>query len=312
MRISWVVALLGVSSATAVFGAAPVAQVIGTESIDVAGIAAPARNFVPMSVGDDVATHGGAAVVQFRDGSNVTLQPNSTLRVEGQAGSPVVRVVQGSASYDLAPYSNLRVLNSRGETINQVLDNALPAPAQLGSGSPLTDPLAAAAIARASRQPGVVVPTDSVVTGRFQVVGGPTAGAAPTTAQVILPNGQILNLTATTNAGVTTYTVASVQEVVGGVTVTTTTDASGLIGATVGGVSGITPNNTQVSVTFTPAPTVANPNPQPLTPTQAQQAIQADVTAAVNTAITNKQLPAGTTAPAVSPVSTAQFSSSSS
>ena len=90
MRIPLILTFLGLSSAAALFGASPVAQVIGTESITVAGISAPARNFVPLAPGDDVATQNGTAVVQFRDGSNVTLQSNSVLRVEGQAGSPVV------------------------------------------------------------------------------------------------------------------------------------------------------------------------------------------------------------------------------
>ena len=114
---------------------------------------------MPVALGGEVATARGVAVLQFRDGSNVTLQPNSVLRVEGQASQPVVRVMEGTASYDLAPSTRIRVQNSRGETINKVLDAALPSATQLGSGSPLTDPLAAVTIYRAGRQPGVVLPS---------------------------------------------------------------------------------------------------------------------------------------------------------
>jgi hypothetical protein len=299
--------VLGVSSAAALFGASPVAQVIGTESITVAGIAAPARNFVPLAPGDDVATQSGTAVVQFRDGSNITLQSNSILRVEGQAGSPVVRVVQGSASYDLAPSSRLRVLNSRGETINRVLDSALPAPAQLGSGSPLTDPLAALAMARsASRQPGVVLPTTNVMTGSFVSGGNPGAGsvnpvAVPNSAVIILPSGVQINLSFNTATGA--YTVASIQEVINGVTITSS--SGGLVGATVSGLTGITATNTQVSIGFTPSGSST-----PLTPAQIASTIQTSMNTAVQAAVAGGSLPAGTVAPTPSPVITGSFSAS--
>ena len=96
------------------------------------------------------------------------------------------------------------------------------------------------------------------------------------------------------------------------VTVTADTSGTGLIGATVTGVTGITQTNTQVSITLTPAPTVANPNPTPLTPTQSQAAIQTDVNTAVQAAVSSGQLPSGTQAPVVSPVSTGKFSAAGS
>jgi hypothetical protein len=306
---------------TALMAAAPVAQVIGSEPLRVDGIAAPARNAVPVALGGEVATGRGVGVVQFRDGSNVTLQPNSVLRVEGEANKLVVRVVQGTATYDLAPSSRISMQNSRGETINQVLDAALRTTTQMGGGSTLTDPLATVAITHAARQPGMVLPTVSSITGRFMATGGPAAGTSGS-AQVILPNGLILNLTASTNptTGVVTYTVTSVQQQVTtptgtSVLITSTTNATGtssVIGATVSGVSGITGTNTQVSITLTPAPTAGNPNPAPLTPAQTQAAAQADVNAAVQTAVTNGTLPAGTQAPVESPVSTGKFSASGS
>ena len=76
MQSSTKIAGLGVAIALLSFAAAPVARVISTEPVNVDGIVAPARNFVPLAVGNEVTTDRASAVVQFPDGSAVTLQPH--------------------------------------------------------------------------------------------------------------------------------------------------------------------------------------------------------------------------------------------
>jgi len=311
MRITCVAIAFCVALSSALFAAAPVARVIGSESVSVAGIDSPARNAVPVALGDEVSTEAGTAVIQFRDGSNVTLAPRSTLRVEGQAGRPVVRVVQGSVSYDLAPSSRVSIVSSRGETVSQILNAAVPVTAPLAASSAPVDPLAAATIYRANRQPGVVLPSTFALAGVFSAGGGGAAGS--TSARVVLPTGLTLNLTATVTNGVTTYTIASIEQLVttttNGVTTTTiltmSTDTSGngLIGATVSGLN-VSSTNPQVNITISNA---AGPIPA----ATVQSALQSDVNTAVAAAVANNQLPGGTTV-TVSPVAQGKFSSSSS
>src|SRR5690242_17438043 len=96
------------------FGATPVARVIGTDSIEVDGITAPARNYTPLQVGSRVSTKRGAAVLQFRDGSSVSMQANSVVSLEGDAGAVQVRIVNGSVIYSISSSSRLRVVDSKG------------------------------------------------------------------------------------------------------------------------------------------------------------------------------------------------------
>jgi hypothetical protein len=306
MRITCLVTVLCVFASSLLLGAAPVARVIGSEPLTVAGIATPARNAVPVSVGEEVASGRGVAVVQFRDGSSVSLQPNSALRIDGKDDAPVVRVVRGGVSYNLAISSRISVVNSRGETISRVLSAAIPASAPSGVGTPLVDPLATVSIFRANRQQGVVVPSTSVFTGTFATGGDVMAGASGS-ARVVLPNGLALNLNATTVNGVTTYTIASIEQTVGSTTLTITTDTSGagLIGATVSGISGVA-SGSSVAITLTPSGSTT-----PISATTAANAIQTDVNNAVAAAVAAKTLPAGTTAPTMSPVETGEFFSAS-
>ena len=291
-------------------GATPVARVIGTEAVDVDGIAAPARNFVPVAVGDEITTQAGSAVVQFRDGSNVVLQPNSQLRIEGQAARPEVHVIRGSATYDMAGTSKLRIVDSKGETVSRMLDNALPNP--VASLNRPDSPLAGAVVYRASaasRQSGFVAPLASVSVGQF-LSGAPAAGEA-SAARIITPGGLTLNLTATVDqtTGATTYTITSMQQTVTnpttGLLVTVTVTSGSLIGATVGGITPSTETGTSVAVTFTlPDSTTA------LTGEQAAADVQAGVQTAVTAAIESHQLPPNTPAPTPDPIKTGQFSAS--
>src|SRR4051794_19380157 len=108
-------------AATASFGATPVARVIGAQPVEVDGITVPRGNYSPVSLGSAVTTNSGVAVVQFRDGSNVALEPNSSMKIEGDAAAPQVRVTHGLATYTLSTKSHLTIVNSRGEVLNRLL-----------------------------------------------------------------------------------------------------------------------------------------------------------------------------------------------
>ena len=82
MQVTLKFVCLGVAAAIVSFAAAPVARMISAGPVDVDGILSPARNFVPLSVGNEITTDATSAVIQFSDGSAVTLQPHSKLRIE--------------------------------------------------------------------------------------------------------------------------------------------------------------------------------------------------------------------------------------
>jgi len=297
MQVRVKILLLTVSFTLVSFAAAPVARVISTEPVNVDGIIGPARNFVPLAVGNEVTTEGASAVVQFPDGSAVTLQQHSKLRIEGTPSGPVAVVVQGSAIYDAARISSSRAVNGTGKPIMRVSPIAPPATSRRSS---LEIPATAGFVYRgaAAGQPGVVAPSAAVFTGSF-TSGGPAAGtgAGP---QIITPNGLTINLTAVVNpsTGAATYVVTSMQQTIslpGGGTSVVTVTSGPLIGATVGGGT--------TGTTFTPPGSAT-----PLTPQQTASAVQAGIQDAINKGVANGTLPGGTQPPPPSPVTTVPFS----
>jgi len=292
--------MLPIFAVVVAFGANPVGRLISSAPVDIDGIAAPARNYVPVSVGNEITTKSASAVVQFADGSGVTLQPNSKLRIEGQPSNVSVKVVSGSALYDLARGSKVHVVNSKGETVTAIPDLRPPA-----ANSQVSDSLTPAVVYRGSpaRQTGMVIPSSAILIGTF--VPSPAAAGGSTGPAILLPNGLTINLTATTTTtgGVTTttYTVASVTTTVtlpSGATTTLTITSGDLIGDTItpppaGAQGGVT-------VTTPSGATVTNPN----------AVLQNTITTGVTTALGNGTLPTGSTAPTPSPVSTGEFSGS--
>ena len=166
MQVSIKIACLGVAVALVSFAATPVARVISTQPVNIDGIIGPARNFVPLAVGNEVTTDSASAVVQFPDGSAVTLQPHSKLRIEAQPSGPAARVVQGSAIYDVARTST----SSPGSVTSK-------SSIRIRSGEPLSDPTAhrgssyetSGSVYRrlARRQPGAAEPRAMAFTGSF-------------------------------------------------------------------------------------------------------------------------------------------------
>ena len=298
-----------ISASLVAFGANPVGRVISSSPVEVDGITAPARNFVPVSIGDIVTTKGGSAVVQFPDGSaRLTLQPNSSLKIEGASSNVSVRVVSGSAVYDLGRTSTIHVINTKGEPVSKGAGHSFAAPIATQSVSiriqcrcGLSAVSAAASPERWCQTPPFWWATSW--SSALAAAGG-TGGPA-----VLLPNGLTINLAATTNptTGAVTYTVVSVTTTVtlpSGLTTSLVITSGGLIGDT------ITPQQSTQTGTSSSAITITTPTGTPVS--NPNTVLQNTVSTGVTTAITNNTLPSGTTAPTPSPVSTGQFSPSGS
>ena len=335
----------------AALASVPVARVISTEPVAIDWIAAPARNFTPVGLGGDVKTGSASALLQFPDGTSVTLQANSELKIEGTVGKPVIRVITGSANYKLSPKSRIRIANGGGlepvtavntnNRVNTVVQHSLTPAGAIGqTGNGL---LTAAMIYKASPVPtaGVILPSSPILTGAFAAgkgaapgfFGGASLDVTGGSAQIILPNNfETINLVAVVNPvnNLVTYTVASITETVplstGGtatITITGTTETTTLPNGTTTTVPvQSSPAITQLigsTANVTPA-TSSNPikisftpvnATSPLSDTDAATAVQSVTSTAVTTAITNNQIPLGTQTPVLSAVQTGSTFSSS-
>jgi hypothetical protein len=307
MKMRVRILLLGGAAAIVSFAAAPVARVISSAPVNVDGILGPARNFVPLALGAEVTTDAASAVIQFTDGTAVTLQPHSKLRIEGQPSAPVARILRGSAIYDVARTPSTGPVNLANKPAVMVPSGAASYDSVTGRGSSYQTPLSGGYQYRgqAVRQPGAIAPQAAAFTGSFSR-GGAAAGdgAGP---QIITPNGMTVNLTAVVNptTGATTYVVSSIQQTLttpGGVTTVVTVTSGPLIGSA---VTGIGAPGTSSTFAFTPPGSST-----PLTPQQTAAAIQAGIQQAINNGVGNGTLPTGTQPPAPAPVTNGQFSAS--
>jgi hypothetical protein len=319
MRTSLALVGLIVTGTVAGFGALPVGRVISTESIDIDGISAPARNFVPVELGGEVKTGSAPATIQFSDGTRAVIRPNSTVKIDGRPGSPELRVLRGSAQYNMIPAARPGVSGDT-DLRNKVLDNTiLQANATLSPTGPVAETVLYRATPNSSPEqilPGSPVSVGSFPVGSVNVSTGTiyftkSAATGGATTSIITPTGVVFNLTPVTNptTGAVTYTITSITDSVTnpltGKTVTVTVTSGTLIGATLGGITPSATSGSQLPLSITPAGSLT-----PLTPAQASSAVQAGLQSAVNTAIANGTLPAGTPVPSPSPVSTGQFSNS--
>jgi hypothetical protein len=310
--------LFGTGAVTS-FGQQPIAKIISNEPIEINGIMAPARNYVPIGLGGEVSTHSSTAVIQFSDGSTVSLQPNSQLRIEGSTGSPRVNLLRGSAQSKLTPGSHTRfsAANTTDPVVDQLIDNKTASRAATASPS-VSDALIYRATA--NRSTNAILPGSPVSAGAFSVASisqgtffkaaATTPGGTASGPSITTPSGLVINLTAQVNptTGVVSYTVASITQTVtqpNGVVSTVQVTSGSLIGATVSGVSSSTSSGSSVAISVTPVGQTT-----PLTPTQATQAVQTGVNTAIQTAVQSGQLQSGTTPPSPSPVSTGVFSPS--
>ena len=63
----------------------------------------------PLLAGDEIRTSSAPALVQFRDGSRITLAENSRARLEKTSNGLAFRVVSGAGQFTLSPTTNLKI-----------------------------------------------------------------------------------------------------------------------------------------------------------------------------------------------------------
>ena len=85
--------------------AAPVATVSSSGTFELRGkqVKTDGVPSWPMMEGDEIGTSGGAATIQFRDGSRVTLNGKSRAKVEKTEDGLVFRLLAGAMQFTLAP-----------------------------------------------------------------------------------------------------------------------------------------------------------------------------------------------------------------
>jgi hypothetical protein len=98
-----------VALAACSWAASPLGAVSSTQPFDLNGATAPTAGVPtwPVAAGDVIATHSAPATIVFRDGSRVVVAENSKVKIESQDRKPVLRLLQGSGNYTLAPKPSL-------------------------------------------------------------------------------------------------------------------------------------------------------------------------------------------------------------
>jgi len=67
----------------------------------------------PILAGDDVCAMGSSVELTMRDGSRITLAPNSRVQIESTADGLSANLISGSMRFSLTSGANLRVLENR-------------------------------------------------------------------------------------------------------------------------------------------------------------------------------------------------------
>jgi hypothetical protein len=196
------------------FGATPVATISSTQPVVVSGITIPTNRVMswPVAVNDEIATQTAPAVLRFTDGTIVTLQRDSRMRLEAGPTGVEVKMLSGSASYALKARSTV----SFGPKIT-----GLGIPTNIPSSAPSrpasqNEETATALIYRMPAQApgsGVVFAPSMISTAAF----APTIAhqvTPPPQSVIILPSGLAIFVTPITAQGVTTgYTIVGVGAV---------------------------------------------------------------------------------------------------
>src|ERR1017187_4915573 len=113
------------------FGAAPIATVMSTQPIVISGITVPTNRAMswPGAANDEIGTQTAPAPVRFTDGAFVTLQRNSRMKLQPGPAGVEVKMLSGSAIYDVKPKTSLAVspgmTSARASAAAPVLSAAL-------------------------------------------------------------------------------------------------------------------------------------------------------------------------------------------
>lgn len=139
--------IIGISMAagSVIFGASPVATVSSSSTFELHGAMVRTEGVPswPMMAGDVINTSASSALIQFRDGSRVTLDAKSRAKVEKTEEGIAFRLLEGALQFTPAPKSAVTVYN-----------NALAVQAPLGATTAVaTHGRAAAAVGTMGRTP---------------------------------------------------------------------------------------------------------------------------------------------------------------
>lgn len=295
--------LVGYCLAAAPVAPAPVAAVSSNQSIIVSGITVPTNRVIswPVSVNDEITTQAAPAMVRFNDGTVVTIQRNSRAKLTaGQAGVEV-KMLSGSAIYDIKPRSTVSIRNdvTPSATVangRSVTPATVPFPVR---GSASSNAAVASALAQAPPSSGVVLAAADTKSGVFS--SAPRARTLPTQGSdfITLSNGTRVEVHLVSGGGGNAPSVYVIDRIVVAIPDTSRPGetlylappkgfVSPLIGASLTIPSGLNPTvGINLNVTLL--------NGTPLTPAQLADLLQQATNAAYNDPA--NFLPSGTTAP---------------
>lgn len=103
--------VVGLAFTVVAFAATPVATISSASSFELHGVTVRTDGVPswPMMAGDEIATADAPAVIQFRDGSRVTLAGGSRAKVEKSGESLIFRLLTGSMQFLVVPSSSVQV-----------------------------------------------------------------------------------------------------------------------------------------------------------------------------------------------------------
>ncbi len=127
--------LMVMMTTVALMAAEPVGRVTCSGPLTLNGKAVPATaaSSLPVVAGDEIATSGTSAIINFADRSRGTLEANSRVKLEARSSSVALRVLSGSA--DLTPAAGSRI--SLIPLVRPVERNSSSGPAMAQPGTPL-------------------------------------------------------------------------------------------------------------------------------------------------------------------------------
>jgi len=268
--------LLAVALAGSLLAGTPVAKLVATDGVLVKGVALPTTTQLayPVSLNDEIATtKAKPATLEFSDGSKVTVQAGSTIRLEQSKHGVALRVLKGNVEYRLTSKSNLEILSASGKKIGGGVDTRSIQALAMASQP--------ASIRRTSSNSSQFNTSDanSLVANAYMVGH---ADAASATTSIVLPNGFTLIVTPTSSGAYTITSIVVPVTTPGGSTTLTATSGP-LIGATLTPSTG---GGSSASITL-PGQTT------PLTPAQISSQLSTTATQAVTAATQSGQLPPG-------------------
>lgn len=193
-------------------GASPIGSISSTQPIVVSGITVSTHRVMswPVAVNDEIVTRTAPATLRFTDGSVITLQRNSRMKLEPLASGVKVNMLSGSAIYDLRP-SSIVSLDTQ-LTGTPLPANTIPPNAGLPKFQS-RPPVAALAYRMPATAPssGMVFAPSMFGTAAFTPAATQQANPSGAKNIVTLPNGLVLFVNSVTSGGVVTgYTIVGV------------------------------------------------------------------------------------------------------